>query len=162
MTFFLFFLLVGFGGAGLIWFFRPQCGYCESRVGHRYTHSRIDGGPDRRYHNNPLICINCGRKWSVRHATILDNKPQEFSSRSCHYMCLPGVRLFKDCPDYPNVMGEKCRLCWIKNEPLVEPKVSGCHFIFRLPGGNLMQDCPDYPKKAGEKCEKCKVLRTMD
>lgn len=38
---------------------RPACPSCGSKAGFGYTFSRIDGGPDRRYHHNPVRCISC-------------------------------------------------------------------------------------------------------
>lgn len=37
----------------------PECPNCKTRGTLRYLHQRIDGGPDRRYHNNPQICVKC-------------------------------------------------------------------------------------------------------
>ena len=45
--------------ATLIYYLQPQCSKCGSRSrGH--VHSRIDGGPDRRYSYNPVVCKRCG------------------------------------------------------------------------------------------------------
>lgn len=54
-------------GAGLLCYIlqinQPMCGHCHSQLGHRYLFERIDGGPDRRYHANPLICKVCCSIW---------------------------------------------------------------------------------------------------
>jgi hypothetical protein len=53
---------LGFMGvvlALLFWINMPKCKSCGSRsFGH--THRRVDGGPDRRYHDNPIRCQRCG------------------------------------------------------------------------------------------------------
>jgi hypothetical protein len=38
----------------------PVCRGCGSRGHFVLRHRRIDGGPDRRYHYNPLVCAQCG------------------------------------------------------------------------------------------------------
>ncbi len=43
---------------------RPMCSHCRSQIGPRYRFGRIDGGADRRYHSNPLICSACSAVWA--------------------------------------------------------------------------------------------------
>lgn len=117
----------------LIWLLRPKCNHCQSRFGFRYKYSRVDGGPDRRYHNNYLICKSCGvsqsninpernpatntgttkKPWDeIEHP----DHPKPKQVVSCHYIVLPGHRKFQDCPDFPKTLGDKCKRCWVINK----------------------------------------------
>jgi hypothetical protein len=44
--------------AGVAWLSQPACPKCSARRTTYWRHRRIDGGPDRRYHNN-LRCTKC-------------------------------------------------------------------------------------------------------
>jgi hypothetical protein len=62
LTMFLFFAgLTGgyFFSVGL----RKPCPKCSSKSGRRWRFERVDGGPDRRYHDNELICRSCAAGW---------------------------------------------------------------------------------------------------
>jgi tellurite resistance protein len=45
-----------------IWVTAPICPRCGAARSKRYPHQRKDGGPDRRYSNNPLTCMECGHE----------------------------------------------------------------------------------------------------
>jgi hypothetical protein len=110
----LFFILAGclVVGMGILKYkSTPICPSCHARGDFVYRHSRVDGGPDMRYHSNPLICRKCGASSYSQH-----RREAEAKVVSCHYVSLPGHRVFKDCPNYPKISGEKCKLCWIKSE----------------------------------------------
>lgn len=47
----------------IAWAVAEPCANCGSKAGSDYTHRRVDGGPDRRYHNNPIRCRSCGAHW---------------------------------------------------------------------------------------------------
>lgn len=55
--------------AGALWVYvdsvrnRPWCKNCGSKQGWTYRHVRIDGGPDRRYNDNPKVCESCRARW---------------------------------------------------------------------------------------------------
>lgn len=44
------------------WAMAPICPRCGESHSKRYPHQRKDGGPDRRYANNPLTCAKCGHE----------------------------------------------------------------------------------------------------
>jgi hypothetical protein len=94
----------------------PVCPSCHARGDFIYRHRRVDGGPDMRYHNNPLVCSKCGSTWinvdSIKAETASTSKMV-----SCHYISMPGRRIFHDCPDYPTQPNEKCKKCWVTSEP---------------------------------------------
>lgn len=39
---------------------KPVCRHCKNKCHYVYKHRCVDGSPDRRYHNNYLICNLCG------------------------------------------------------------------------------------------------------
>ena len=41
------------------------CGSCNRRATKRLRHTRVDGGPDRRYSTNPAVCSVCGATWTT-------------------------------------------------------------------------------------------------
>lgn len=43
---------------------RPLCAYCGKKTGSIFQHRRIDGSPDRRYRDNPLLCNRCFKPYS--------------------------------------------------------------------------------------------------
>jgi hypothetical protein len=122
-------------------YFTVPCGNCGSKAGRRFRYQRVDGGPDRRYHNNAVICRSCGKPWIVPKPVAViqtnsapydqtsrqsaqssipdalpdhpDHPSRTQTTKSCHYVLQRGVRRFEDCPDYPKLPGEKCSKCWI-------------------------------------------------
>lgn len=42
---------------------RPVCAHCGKKTQALFQHRRIDGSPDRRYRNNPLLCNQCFRPY---------------------------------------------------------------------------------------------------
>lgn len=40
------------------------CPNCDTPTRFQYLHERVNGGPDRRYKYNPIVCMNCGYKFS--------------------------------------------------------------------------------------------------
>lgn len=51
---------------------RPVCAHCGKTTDAVFRHRRIDGGPDRRFDDNPLLCGKCFqpytpiRPWNLR------------------------------------------------------------------------------------------------
>ena len=88
----------------------PVCQGCGKKSGLAHLHRRVDGGPDRRYHHNPLVCPYC--KTDPQSTQTNNSK----GIISCHYVNLPGIRRFEDCKDYPKNLGEQCKKCWVKNK----------------------------------------------
>ena len=90
------------------------CKTCGHKGALVFFHRRIDGGPDRRYGNNPLVCPSCHAN---PHHFMNSNNSNDNAKTvvSCYYVNQPGMRQFKDCPDYPKNIGEKCKKCWISN-----------------------------------------------
>ena len=43
---------------------RPICTHCGKKTEPIYRHRKIDGGPDRRYHDNPLLCNKCFKPYA--------------------------------------------------------------------------------------------------
>lgn len=55
---------------------RPVCAHCGKKTQGLFQHRRIDGSPDRRYHNNPLLCNQCFRPYQpVRPSNLPKNTP---------------------------------------------------------------------------------------
>lgn len=90
---------------------KPACPSCGSKSGSVFMHQRVDGGPDRRYHHNPLICAGCGKT-----SYQINSDIEQLKVVSCHYVSMPGVRYFPDCPDFPENVGEKCTKCSVVND----------------------------------------------
>ena len=44
----------------VVYFTQAKCPACASRGTLCYLHQRVDGGPDRRYNYNPVVCRKCG------------------------------------------------------------------------------------------------------
>ena len=44
-----------------IYYLKPACAKCGSRNS-GYLHPRVDGGPDRRFSYNPIVCRSCGKR----------------------------------------------------------------------------------------------------
>jgi hypothetical protein len=44
---------------GIMWLFQSKCPKCGTRGTTQWLYRRVDGGPDRRYHNNRIICLKC-------------------------------------------------------------------------------------------------------
>ena len=42
---------------------RPICAHCGKKTLGVFRHTRIDGTPDRRYHDNPVLCNQCYRSY---------------------------------------------------------------------------------------------------
>lgn len=67
-------------GALLTALFGARCPRCNSTQVY-YRHARKDGGPDRRYRNNPLLCRNCEKTAGSSSATgespLLDTDPSD-------------------------------------------------------------------------------------
>lgn len=40
----------------------PECPFCHSKGSFAHRYRRVDGGPDRRFGNNPVVCLKCGKK----------------------------------------------------------------------------------------------------
>jgi hypothetical protein len=121
-----------------IWIIRPQCNSCGSRARPRWRYERVDGGPDRRYHQNSIHCSSCGASWAARsHSTQrvgsvaipqdnlkLNNRPithippipEDSSKASCHFVMQRGIHKFQDCPDYPKQLGERCKKCGVTRD----------------------------------------------
>lgn len=59
---------------------RPVCGHCGKKTEGVFLHRRIDGSPDRRYRENPVLCNRClkpyqpVRPWNLPHATQGDDQ----------------------------------------------------------------------------------------
>ncbi len=109
-------IIVGLGF--LVYVFIPRCASCNSKAGFRYRYPRIDGGADRRYLDNPLLCVQCGvRQISARERAMGYTYEHETNKvTSCQYIQQLGNRRFEDCPNYPEP-GEKCKKCWITAGP---------------------------------------------
>lgn len=41
-------------------FSSEPCPKCGTRGTVKHRHTKVDGGPDRRYKDNPKVCSNCG------------------------------------------------------------------------------------------------------
>ncbi len=55
---------------------RPVCIHCGKKTQALFQHRRIDGSPDRRYHNNPLLCNQCFRTYQpVKPSNVTKNDP---------------------------------------------------------------------------------------
>jgi membrane protein YdbS with pleckstrin-like domain len=46
----------------LAWLLITPCSHCNARGTIRWHHTRVDGGPDRRYSSNYQYCTKCGTK----------------------------------------------------------------------------------------------------
>lgn len=91
---------------------RPVCPSCQNKGDLVFLHRNIDGGPDRRYRYNPLVCPHCNTNPNT--FTKIVNRNEIIQNVvSCHYVSQPGMRRFEDCQDYPKSSGEKCKKCWI-------------------------------------------------
>lgn len=87
----------------------------------------MNGGPDRRYRNNVLICHSCGFPSSVMISIFKDitlnstcevdatGEPKD--AQPCSHICLhvkqSDLNIISDCPDLPAVSGDKCSKCKI-------------------------------------------------
>lgn len=67
-----------------IWAAAPICPKCGAARSKRYPHQRKDGGPDRRYSNNPLTCMECGHEGDAISRTAYKERQQahEITQRS--------------------------------------------------------------------------------
>ena len=93
----------------------PICQSCGKKTKLVFLRRRVDGGPDRRYNHNPLVCQYCYTDPNT-FTKIINKNDTEKNVVSCHYVNQPGMRKFEDCPDYPKNIGEKCKKCWVKNQ----------------------------------------------
>lgn len=41
---------------------KVDCHFCQQKQVFRYRFQRVDGGPDLRFNNNDVICVQCGHK----------------------------------------------------------------------------------------------------
>lgn len=44
----------------IAYFTQTKCPSCQARGTLAHLHQRIDGDPDRRFRENPVLCRNCG------------------------------------------------------------------------------------------------------